>query len=429
MRNKFIFLFAFAIALFSCKKSEDSELPVITIQSPVNPFSANVYDTLHIRIHVSDNKNLETMHVNLVTTNLIPVLPSVSIPVSGNSQDVVFDYVISNFRIASGNYYLSVDVSDGTNLARAYSNIYVTGVPRTLKGFFAATIPIPGTLNIYKGDTSWTSSLFTSYSSDFSDMAVNNYWQQLVTDGITTGPLKATSIDGLTNGYSIQAISGPSPYWGALSVKDSRTWVSFHSSAFLKSIDANGVADFTTAADLNFFPYLTLQSGQLLFTEQRDISNANPKMVVYSLAGGALHETPISFTPIAMFERTTDEIYVLGNSGTQGYLMIYDNPTNGFWTPIALPNSTITCAAQVNANEINLGMNNGNVYRFTYNPVGLLVLASGINATAIKYDDINDEIYTAEGSNVNVYSHSPFVLQHTVPFPNVISDLELWYNR
>ncbi|CAN5330330.1 hypothetical protein BH09BAC5_BH09BAC5_24160 [soil metagenome] len=425
-----ISLFICAITFFiSCKKSEDTERPAIQIISPVNPTSVNVFDTLHVKIHVSDNIQLESMNVRLVTTSLIGVLPSVSIPVSGKNYDADFYYVIDNYRLTSDNYYLSVDVSDGTNLSRAYCNIYVTGIPKRLNGFFAATIPAPGTLNIYKGDTSWSASLFNSFPSDFTDMAVNNYWQQVITDGIYTGPLKAMSIDGSTTGYSLQSISGPSPYWGILSVKDSRLWVSYKANAFIKSINQNGVVDLSLNTDLNYFPYLNLQSGNYVFSEQRDISGANPKIVVYSTSGAGLHETTIPFNPICMFERNADEMYVIGNNAGQGYLMIYDNTTNGFYTPIGLPAATVNCATQIDSNTIVLGMSNGNLYRFTYNPIGLLNWASGINPNVLRYDEVNDEIYTAEGSNVNVYSYNPFALLHTIPIPETISDLELWYNK
>lgn len=404
-------------------------MPSIGILSPSNGLQANVYDTLHVSIHVSDNVQLESIHVQLVTTALTPVLQSISFPVEGNSFTASFDYIINNHRIASGNYYLAVDASDGNNLARAYVSIYVTGIPRALNGFFAATIPTPGTLNIYKGDTSWTSSLFTSYPSDFTDMAVSDYWQQLYTDGIFTGPLKATSIDGISGSFSQQAISGPSPYWGPLAVKDARLWVAYRSTGFFKSYDNTGATNFTAATDAGFYPELSLQVGNRLYAEQKDISSPAIRMIVYSMAGGALQENPMSVDAAALFEKDADNIYVLGNAAGQGHLLIYDFVTNGFWEPISLPAAAITCTAQIDSNEILFGMNNGIVYRFTYNPVGLLTWASGINPTVLRYDDVNEEVYSAEGMNVNVYSYNSFALLHTIAIPYAVSDLELWFNK
>ncbi len=429
MKKIIFLLLVIPLALISCKKGEDEEMPSIQIITPPNGSQANVYDTLHVRIHVADNRQLESMHVQLLTTQLTPVLPSISIPVEGISYDVVFDYVISNFRMASDNYYLAVDVSDGNNLARAYCNIYVTGVPRVLNGFFAATIPTPGTLTVYKGDTSWMASQFTSYPSDFTDMAVSDYWQQVYTNGIYTGPLKASSIDGATSGFSIQSIAGPTPYWGPLSIKGPKLWVAYYANGLFKSLDQVANPSFSSATSLNYFPDLSLQSGNRVFTVQRLISNNSQIMVVYSTAGGGLQECPIPADPVAIFERSADEIYVIGNSGGQGFLNIYDYGTNGFWQPIALPAGTVNCATQVDAGTLLIGMSNGNVYKFTYNPVGLLTWASGINPAVLRYDDVNAEVYSAEGSNVKVYDYTAFALLHTIAIPNAVEDLELWFNR
>ncbi|CAN5912959.1 hypothetical protein BH11BAC7_BH11BAC7_29290 [soil metagenome] len=74
-------------------------------------------------------------------------------------------------------------------------------------------------------------------------------------------------------------------------------------------------------------------------------------------------------------------------------------------------------------------MNNGNVYKFTYTPVGLLTWASGINPTTLRFDDVNAEVYSAEGTNVNLYRYNSFALLHSVAIPYTISDLELWSNK
>ena len=428
MKTISFILLLFSIAIFSCKKSHDEEMPSISINSPTNGFQADVYDTLHVNIHVSDNVALENMHVQLVTTDMVPVLPAISLSPSGKSYDAIFDYVIDNFRIASGNYYLSVDVSDGTNTARAYTNILVTGVPKALKGFFVATIPTPGTLNVYKCDTSWNASLFSSAPSDFTDLAVSDYWQQVYVNGSFSGPLKATSIDGSTIGFSIPSIVGSVPYWGPISPNGSRFWVTYRALNQFKSLDETGNPNFTGNSDFGFYPKQILQNGNRIFTEQKDISSSAVRMVVFSTAGGALQESPMSVDVVGMYTKDADNIYVVGNAAGQAHLLIYDFLANGFWEPISLPAGTVTSATQIDSNSLLIGMSNGTVYKFTYLPVGLLTWTSGINPTQIRYDEVNDEVYAAEGTNVKVYNLNPFSLQRTVLLPDSVRDLEIWFN-
>jgi hypothetical protein len=425
--KKLFLLLILPVFIFSCKKDKDEEAPVITISSPAAGFQATVYDTLHVVIHCTDNVQLQTLQVKLETTDLAPVLGTVTVNMNGTSYDAVFDYVINNSRIYSGNYYLTADAYDGTNTGHAYSSIYVTGIPKQLKGFFAATIPVPGTLTIYKSDTSWIPTVFDSYASDFTDMAVSDYWQQVYVDGKYTGPLKATSIDGSTAGFSIPSIAGSNPYWGPMSVLKNRLWVSYAGLNQFKSIDQLGSSNYTGHLFQNMVPGIILQNDDKIMVEQRSLTNTI-SMGVFSLQGFGLHETSFPFDPLAFYAKDASEIYVVGNNGTQGILSVFDEQAVAFWSPITLPSATVTSSAQVDSNTLLIGMNNGNIYKFTYNPVGLIPIASGINPTQLRFDAVNQEVYSVEGSNVKVYNLNPFSLVRVVPFPTAISDLELWYN-
>src|SRR5882762_4545674 len=109
MKKLFFFLLIVPFVISSCKKHQDDEVPTITISSPANGFQANVYDTLHVTIHCADNISLQTLNVRLETTNMVPVLPTVTVAMNGKTYDATFNYIIDNYRIATGNYYLSVD--------------------------------------------------------------------------------------------------------------------------------------------------------------------------------------------------------------------------------------------------------------------------------------------------------------------------------
>jgi hypothetical protein len=193
-------------------------------------------------------------------------------------------------------------------------------------------------------------------------------------------------------------------------------------------LDQLGSSNFTGNSDFGFYPKHILQNENRIFTEQKDISSSNVRMVVFSTAGGGLQETPMGVDAIEMFAKDVDNVYVIGNSLGQGHILLYDFLTNGFWEPISLPVGTTTSATQIDANTLLIGMSNGSIYKFTYNPVGLLTWTSGINPTQIRYDEVNAEIYAAEGTNVKIYNLNPFSLQRTVLLPDSVRDLELWHN-
>jgi hypothetical protein len=74
-------------------------------------------------------------------------------------------------------------------------------------------------------------------------------------------------------------------------------------------------------------------------------------------------------------------------------------------------------------------MNTGTIYKFTYAPVGLLTWASGINSSQLRYNEVDGNVFSAEGLNVRVYNYNPFLLQRTIAVADSVKDVELWFNR
>lgn len=426
---------AFLLPLFllvlasSCKREVDEEGPQVEWISPNEGQQYNVFDSIHVYFRLSDNNRLESYKVKLVDEHLTPVLPIVSQSVSGQHSEVGFEYPIDNIRLASGTYFLMVEATDGNNINRSFRTLYITEVPLALKGFFATTLPLPSSLNLYKTDTSWAPSLLHTYSSDFTDLAVSSYWQQFYISGSYFGLLRAESIDGQTPSWTQTPVVSSTPYWGPMSVHGSKLWLSVRGAAQVRQLAETGVASFYANADNNFYPVHQLEAGSRLFIEEKEISSSNRRMVVFSTAGGSLQETPMSVDAISFFEKDADNIYVIGNDAGQGHLLIYDYAANGFWEPITLPSGLVTAATQLDTNTLMIAMDNGNLYRFTYQPVGLISWASGITTSQLRYDPAGDYIFSAEGSDVKIYNYNPFLLHQTVSFPNVIQDLELWFNR
>ncbi len=428
--KRIIFLISFtAIALFSCKKSTDDEYPVVNWISPANGIQINVMDTLHVQLHLTDNDGLNSLEVKLVNAQMIQVMPSVFFPLHGKTADVDFIYPVNSIRLATGSYYLNAQLSDGSNIQNSYRNIYVTAVPRVFKGFFAAITPNSNNFTIYKTDTNWVPAQYANQSSDFGDMEVSSYWQQLYFSGSVTGNLRAMSLDGLTSGFSITPLISTQPYWGLMSTNNSRLTVSYRNDDHVKSLDENGVVAFNGTGDNGFYPIHNIQIGNRTYSEQKDISSSTVKMVVYISNGVPLQETLLGMNAVAMFEKDSNDVYVLGNNAGQGHLEIYDALANGLWEPIVLPAGTVTSAAEIDPNTLLIGMSDGTVYTFTYSPVGLLTWTSGINPSQLRYNDVDGKVFSAEGMNVKEYNYNPFSLTRTIAVPDSVRDLELWYNR
>jgi hypothetical protein len=430
MRTSLAGIFLVLLFICGCKK-EDSDVsaPGITWTSPYETQQFNVFDTIHVNVQLTDDKQLVSVQVKLVDENLVPVLPGISVSISGTNWPLEFDYPIANIRMTTGTYYVYVEVSDGMNVKNAYRGINITEAPLELKGFFAATTPGVNLVDIYRADTSWTPVLSNPFVSDFTDLEVSSWWQQVYISGAFTGPLRAISIDGQFPGWSIPATQSAIPFWGPMNVNGPMLNVSYPASAQVKNIDVSGNPGFYANADPGFYPDNQVQAGNMIYIEEKDFSSSAIRMVVFSTSGGAIQETAMPIDAVELFERDGNNIYVAGNSAGQGHLLIYDFMTNGFWEPIVLPAGQVLSATQVDYNTLLIAMDNGTIYRFTYSPVGLLIIGTGINASQVRFDPGGNRVFTAEGSDVKIYNYNPFFLQETVAFPLAVRDLELWFNK
>ncbi|HEU4718593.1 MAG TPA: Ig-like domain-containing protein [Bacteroidia bacterium] len=430
MRKILPVIFLLGFAAFSCKKdNETTSAPVVQFISPAQGAQVNVTDTICIQLHLADESGLVYVDVKLTDQQLGPVASTVRANLSGTSMDVTIYYIIDNHRLPSGAYYLVAEAHNGANFTRQYLSINITGIPRATKGFFAATLPASGTVDVYKCDTSWSASAFGYFSSDFTDMAVSSYWQQLYIDGYSFGLLRALNLDTTSSSWSVSPVITNGASWGPMSVYGSRLWVAQPGYSAFHSYDEAGAVKYTGTGDNGYAPLHLLQSGDRIFSEQKDVASSNVKMVVYSSAGGRLQETNAGLNVVDMFAKSDNEVFVVGNSGAQGKLLIYDYASNGFWEPITLPAGRVTSATQVDSTTLLIAMDNSNIYKFTYSPVGLLTWKSGVNAQQVRYNDVDNSVLSAEGVNVNVYDYSGAAMQHTVSLPDSAKDVEWWFNR
>ncbi|MBI3509200.1 MAG: hypothetical protein HY064_00950 [Bacteroidetes bacterium] len=422
----------FLLCLFfaTCKRDTDTAPPDISVVTPYDMQQFNVFDTIHVHFTAHDETQLTNYNVKLEDANNISVIPGVSGTLTGMSADISFDYPISEIRLTSGTYYLVIEVSDGTNLKRIFRNIYVTEVPRKLKGACVVISPSANYFEVNSIDTAMINvANISGFYYGFTDMFVNSYWQQAVVEGNDLGYVNGYSL-GTINAFNYYSSGAASPVWGGICSTGQRYWVTMPGSGMIRSFDETGLTKAQGATDAGYYALKIFNVGSRVFTEQRNVTTFDSKIVVYNTSGVGLQESPMNLDVVSFFEKDADNIYTLGNWAGQGHLFIYDYNSNGFWEPVSLAaGATITCAAQIDNTTLLIAMSNSVVYKFTYSPVGLLTWKAGVYPSLVEYDQPDDAVFWTEGSALKKYSFSTAALLRTYTSSSNILDLSLWYNR
>lgn len=419
----------FSILFASCKKDGDTTLPVISIQQPVDGLQTNVFDAVHLVIDVSDDVELNRVEIKLVDVNLIGAMGPGTVSVAGTSATVQTDYLLSDITLESGQYYLQATAFDAAgNSSKDFVMIYVTAIPRELKGIFAVTTT-PGFVNIHQIDSAWNIIPYGNYQGDFTDLAVNSWWQQVGYTGSYTGMFRALSIDGQNPGWTWSAFPGSGSYWGNV-ITHGRDWlINYRADGYIRRTNSSGSAISNFNANSGYYFRNFTYSGDKFFADIIDLSSSSRYLGVYvESGGGAIQQSAMNLDPVALLPRDEVTIYTVGNWQGQGKLLIYDYDQNGFWEPIALPLGQVLSACEIDPSTILIAMDNGNIYKFTYSPVGL-VPWNAVTAQHIRYDEADGTIITVEGTSVKQYDYPLTGILNQVALPDTALDVELWYNR
>ncbi len=427
MRLPVVLWLIFVVLLHSCRK-EDTVLPELEWIAPNGSLQLAVIDTIEVHVKLRDNEGLNRCRIQLLDENMIPAIPAQEQQLSGVEDEVRMDYVVGDIRLTSGLYYFMAEVRDEAgNTNRGYRSVQLTEFPKQLKGFFTAHYPQANTLTIYRVDSTAAPMLWKTENSDFGDMAVSAWWQQVYACGDVYGKLNAFSIDGSAPEWSKSPTVSTSSFWSALFVKDRLLYTGWNGPEQFRSFDNAGTQQAT-------YPMLNLHRGVVMcrtsgyvYTVQKEISTGQSWMVVYAVSGGTVAQCPLNMEVTELFPRNDDEVYLVGNAAGQAELKIYERISNGTWTPVSLANGSVNCAEQISSNTLLLGHSDGNVYRFEYNPLGVQLHLPGVTAQQIRYDVIGNSIYVASGASVLNYNGSSLIQSWNYAAP--VLDLELWYNR
>lgn len=416
------------LLLISCKKDEDTEPPVVEITSPSDGAQYNVGDTIRIVMDIADNVELDDVEIKLTDNNLTPVMPSVVMETSGEGGTLRLEYFLDDLSVRSGQYYIQATVHDeARNNDKDFVAVNITEIPLALKGIIAVTT-LPGFVTLHNIDTAWMATSPGTFPGDFTDIAVNSYWQQVVLTGAVTGLARCISLDGSTPGWTVNPFPSTGAYWGNV-LAHGRDWlINYRADGAIKASTWNNTISTQYNANSGYFFRNFTFSGDKFYADMVDATGSMRLLGVFAGGGGAVQQALLNIDPVMLLPRDETTIYIAGNQGNQGKLLIYDYGTNGTWEPVILPAGKVLSASEVDANTLLIAMDNGNIYKFTYSPIGVLVW-NAVSAQHVRFDAGGNSVVTAEGSVVRQYDYQQATIIDQIQMVDSVRDIELWYNR
>lgn len=423
------FVFALAVLLYACKKEEDTVPPIVNISSPYENQFFEVHDTMSVSATVSDESVLKSISVVLVNEDMIPVQEVREVTVNQKEEQFSLQEVIYDIYLESGTYYIRVSASDGYNTTNNYRKVSITAAPRERKGICFISGE-NSSVAVLVADNALVITPKIVLQGDYSASAVNSYYQDLYVAGKHTGHATAVVLGPGSVKWAIPVIQGSAPYFTNVYNDGNYAYISYYDGN-LRGYDHNGVLKYTATAAQNFYPVKSLHHEEYILTEQRDMTSPVRKLVVYYAANGTgKQETSLLNQDVtAFYSKDADNVFVFGNNGSQGVIEVYSMSGNGFWAPHTLPAGRLLSVAQVDSNTYLIGHENNIVYKFQYLPLSLTPFINGVQANAITYDPVMDQVIIGDNNYLRLYNYANAGLVNSAAHNDTITAVHVWYNK
>lgn len=387
------------------KEKKDTSSPSVSISNPVAGQGFNMFDTIQVTAHVHDDRQLTSVVVGLSDANNSVVQYSYPVPAQSNDFGFTIDYYLTDHHLSSGFYYLTISANDGANSTTASVKIYVTASPTVKTGYFIVTATQPKT--VQECDLSLATQNSISLNTAFTGMAFGAYYQQLFINGAVNQPFVA--YDAVMNGtaWSYPYGGGGLPYFTCVSTDGRKAYVGYYSGDVGSVSYTGGPSTGYSSGSASLYPYyftVTSKYGVGIF---KDKFGGGDQLYSFFRSSGFFQFN--TFMPIqvkGVFERTQDELYIVGNNGSgKGVYYLYNVLTNGLQGPFTLPAAKLLSVQQVNSDYFALAMDDGNIYGFRHSNGNTSVLAN-VKAQQLIFNGAMSELVAASKNTLYSYSLS-----------------------
>lgn len=422
-----IVLFSF----FSCKKEEDGTLPIISIETPFENQTFNVFDQINVKAIITDETQLKWISVKLLNDQQAVAHVTIFAPVTSPSTYLNINYALDNIHLESGVYSLNITASDGVNDAHAFKRVSVIAVPKEVKKRYIVTATTTSNKTIAEIDS--TFSLINPYQTlngDFLDFSANSYHQQLFICGNYSGAFTSTDLE--TNSIKFSYAANPSayPFFTGYLASEKLSYVAFYD-GYLRGYNNAGNIIYSANANAGYYiQKFTFTNGQLL-AEQKEKITGTKILTSYKTTGIGYQQTNLNQDVVAFCERNAETIFIFGNNTGQGVVQLFDRTNNNIWNPypFSLANGPILSAIKIDLNTYLIGHSNGTIYKYQYNITSATPYLTGYVAKQLIYDDVKNELYVVEENKVNIFNYSNASFKNSITSTDPILDFDILYNR
>lgn len=423
------------VFLFSCSKDKDEKKPLISISSPIDLQRVNGGDVINISGMITDDQNIELITITLRDKQNIPILSTITKSPSesgSTSYDLNVDFSFDNLQMASGQYDFKISVFDGENTSIKFVSITFIEFEKKREGIFV--VGNSGNFSsIYFLENNFNSSFYKAINGDFIGTSIDSYNQQLINVAKSFGDISATALLFKNVLWSVP-VSGnpPAPYYTGFYYNDQNIYLGKRDGG-VQGFNRYGNPNFSTGTNVGFFMESAFIHNEEYFVMEEKpivVNNSSRISLSWLYSGAHVQQSTINFDVKGMYSSTVNTIVLLGNDASlNAEVIFYDIPSGGISSPFNISSlGKIDDCLEV-SNGVYLVAANGDLRFVDINNYSTLVYLSGVLADKIWFDNLENELYVANGSSLSIYDYSTRMLKGSYTHTEDIEEVLFWYNK
>lgn len=418
------------IALFSSCKKEKSIAPVIRIMSPLPGQGFNAGDTVHVSASISDDHEVTSVTIRLLNASYISCDHDEVIRTTGSTAEIRKEYVISNSYLETGNYYIAVIASDGSELTNEYVKIHITELPKVRKEVFLLSAYNNFSYTVSSLDSLNNPVMAFHVNGDYVSSAINSVNHELLTVGSISGSFSAYDLftNSIRWSYPPTAFSIPT-FKNLFLIKD-RVYVSYYDGR-IKGYDMDGAQKYEVQQQGYFIPDVIYKNDIYFFSEiYYRSSHLNKLGVFYLGTGEEKQEHTIDIDLRNMYSLDQNRLLLFGNDTIlgQGKIEIYDISGNGSILLQTLLTGLLNNVVQLDDIHYLLACTDG-IYKYDYSMNSIITFVTGLPVYSLEYDEVNQELFACSGHTMHVYNAVTATPEYTVTSADSLLDVKVLYNK
>lgn len=416
----------FIILLFSCRKEENSSIPVIEVHLPEYLALYDVYDTISVQATISDEIELESIQVKLTDSNFNPVTKAEVFYPGTMDYNLSTKIVIDNPSLESGHYYVLVKANNGNNSKNKYQEIILQGLEQEFKQLLIITEGTANTIQVFRTDDLESADILTTFDGDFTASAISPADKLLFVAGENSLNLLAYNLETNTVAWQKQKTPGLPMHNPECLCFNGLLYTTYNYN-YIHGYTATGQINYDVFIDEFDAPGIIYKHSDFILTEIQKKNAVDPYIATtFALTGEEKQRRLITDDVVAFESVDEDQVLVIFNKNNQGSIYLYDVQNDLMSFRHDVP-ERINTTVKVSGETLVLA---GNEKLFAYsmeNEVLFTILEKG--ATILAWEHIQNVLLLGNETVVEGFVYPEMVNQKTLQFSDTILDMQIQYTK